>query len=157
VTARGARLILSESSLLFHRESVLEQIGFFDAVRKGAGTEFRSRLEAATGARVEVIGPEVPLEFLNASVERDAQSDFEVGRWAEPQGVACLESAARFHEQIRAWIQIAGVPFPQHGRVFPAPAAWSLEEATAQKVDVLLVLDGHTGFGRSEFLEAVAD
>src|SRR5699024_7051678 len=51
VTARGARLVLSESSLLFHREPVLEQVGYFDAVRKGAGLEFRSRLRATTGAR----------------------------------------------------------------------------------------------------------
>lgn len=157
VTARGARLILSESSLLFHRESVREQVGFFDAVRQGGGTEFRNRLEAATGARVDVIGPEVPLEFLNASVDRDAQSDFEVGKWSDPQWVAYRESAARFHEKIRSGVQTAVVPFPQNSRLFPAPAAWALEESPTQKLDILLVLDGHASFGRSEFLEAVAD
>ncbi|WP_447589975.1 glycosyltransferase family 2 protein [Microbacterium lacticum] len=157
VGARGARLVLSESSILFAREAVLEAIGYFDTVRKGAATEFRSRLEAATGAKIEFVGPEVPLEFMSTSADGDAQSDFENGKWIDAEWLAYREAASRFHGRIRSGAQAAYVSFPQGQRLFGAPSRWVDTAPAAHRVDLLLVLDGQWSRERSEFLDAVAD
>ncbi|TDT29963.1 glycosyltransferase family 2 protein [Naumannella halotolerans] len=157
VGPRGARLVLSESSLLFRRDPVLTAIGFFDTVRRGAGTEFRSRLKAATGADVGFVGPDLPLEFLSTSTDRDAQNDFENGSFVDPQWLAYREAASRFHGEIRSGSRSAVVPFPQAQRAFSAPSSWLASEPSQHEVDLLLVLDAQWSEHRRDFLNAVAD
>ncbi|WP_392508047.1 glycosyltransferase family 2 protein [Naumannella halotolerans] len=157
VGARGARLVLSESSLLFSRDPVLTTVGHFDAVNRGAATEFRNRLEAATGAKIGFVGPDLPLEFVLASRPGDSQNDFEYGRWVDSEWLAYREAASRFHGHIRSGNHSAFLPYPQEQRAFPAPPSWVGTTPTEHTADVLLVLDAQGSRGRQAFLDAVAD
>ncbi|MGN6036558.1 glycosyltransferase family 2 protein [Brevibacterium casei] len=160
VGARGAKLVLSESSLLFRREEALGLIGFFDAVHNGAATEFRRRLEAATGTKVGFVGPEVPFEFSSASNAGDAQADYEIGMWIDPEWLAYRETYSRFHNRIQSGElspYVAGQPVGLEDRPFPAPARWSIDPTPKTTVDVLLVMDGQRSQARTEFIDAVVD
>ena len=157
VSSRGARLVLSEPSLLFRRDAVINEIGYFDGARKGAGTEFRKRLEAATGARVEAVGPEVPLEFALIDVSDDAQDDFEGGLWIDPVWLEYREAYSQFHNRISAGEDSAYIRAGAGRQAFAAPARWTKGSPSSTAFDVILILDGRRTPRRNEFIEAVVD
>ncbi|PCC52648.1 hypothetical protein CIK59_16285 [Brevibacterium aurantiacum] len=157
VSSRGARLVLSEQSLLFRRDAVIDVIGYFDGARKGAGTEFRKRLEAATGARVEAVGPEVPLEFALIDESDDAQDDFEQGLWIDPVWLEYREAYSQFHNRIGAGGQSAYIRAGSGRQAFAAPARWTRDAPSSTTFDVILILDGRRTPRRNDFIEAVVD
>ncbi|UVI36666.1 glycosyltransferase family 2 protein [Brevibacterium spongiae] len=157
VSSRGARLVVSEPSLVFRRDAVIDEIGYFDGARKGAGTEFRKRLEAATGARVEAVGPEVPLEFALIDESDDAQDDFEQGLWIDPVWLEYREAYSQFHNRISAGEQSAYLRSGYGRQAFAAPARWTKDAQSSTAFDVILILDGRRSPRRNEFIEAVVD
>ncbi|SMX95086.1 Glycosyltransferase involved in cell wall bisynthesis [Brevibacterium linens] len=157
VSSRGARLVLSESSILFRRDAVIDEIGYFDGTRKGAGTEYRKRLEAATGARVETIGPRIPLEFALVDATDDAQDDFEGGLWIDPVWLEYREAYSQFHNRISAGQQSAYIRAGSGRQAFAAPARWTKDSPSSATFDVLLILDGRRTPRRNDFIEAVID
>lgn len=158
VGVRGTRLAFSEESLFFRRERVLDRIGYFDTVTSGAGTEYRKRLEAATGTKIGFVGPEVPLEFVSTAVEGDSQTDFEIGMSIDPEWLAYREASSGFHNQILSGERDAQLPIVQNGsRPFSAPARWRGSSPEASSVHVLVILDGKRSPERSEFIDAVVD
>lgn len=159
VGSRGARPVLSESSILFRRQPVIEMIGYFDLVHFGAGTEYRRRLEAATGAKIDFVGPEVPLEFASSSSPADARTDFEIGMWSDPEWLAYREAAAQFHKMISTGEKDPYLPattIPK-GRPFPAPSKWIDGSDALISVDLLVILDGRRSNSRNSFIDAVVD
>lgn len=160
VGTQGAKLMLSESSLLFRRAPVIARIGYFDSVRKGAATEFRKRLEAESGTKVGLVGPEVPMQFISTATSGDSQVDFELGMWIDPEWLSYRDAAARFHNRIISGEASAYIPYSSEAadlRPFSAPAQWLRADPERVKVDVLVVLDGQRSRERSEFIDAVVD
>lgn len=159
VGGRGARPVLSESSILFRREPVIDLIGYFDLVRIGAGTEYRKRLEAASGAKIDFVGPEMPLEFVSSSSPADAQTDFEIGLWSDPEWLAYREAAAQFHKMISTGEKDPFLPATtdSKARPFLAPRTWIGNSDDTTSVDLLVVLDGRRSNPRNSFIDAVVD
>lgn len=54
---RRLRIGLCEPSLLFWKDRALQEVGYFDTVRKGGDSEYRRRLERAFSQDLEVIDP----------------------------------------------------------------------------------------------------
>ena len=54
---RRLRIGLCEPSLLFWKDRAMENVGYFDTVRKGGDSEYRRRLERAFGQDLDVIDP----------------------------------------------------------------------------------------------------
>lgn len=155
VSPRGAKLFVSEPSILFRRESVLDLVGYFDTTRKGADTEFRQRLEVATGLPVRVVGPELPLEFMLADSSSLSGGDFGKSLWTAPARLAYRSSTKRYHDQIRSGAKSAKFPFPQGRRLIQAPGRLLGAESKLQQFDLLVVADGHGVRARAEFIGTV--
>ena len=156
---RGARPVLSESSILFRRQPVIDLIGYFDVVNFGAGTEYRRRLEAAAGTKIDFVGPEVPLEFVSSSSHADAQNDFEIGIWSDAEWLAYREASAQFHKMISSGERDPYLPATPDSKVrpFPAPSKWTDSPDGPISVDFLVVLDGRRSKPRDSFIDAVVD
>ena len=56
-SGRRLRIGLCEPSLMFWRKQVVNKIGYFDSVRKGADSEYRKRIQKAFEQDLEVIEP----------------------------------------------------------------------------------------------------
>lgn len=157
VGARGADLVLAEWSILFRREAVLDLVGGFDTVQKGAATEFRRRLEAASHTRAEAIAAEIPLAFQKADAPSDSSFDFETGAWIDPAWLAYRTSAERFHGLIHSGARPARLPLPDGERAIEAPSSWLLPTPGRRHVDQLIIADGRWTKERREFIDAVVD
>lgn len=156
--SRGMRLFLADASMMLRRAEVIDLVGFFDTTRKGAGIELRTRIEAATGGKVGLVGPEAPLMFVHVDDDERAEIDFGVGVWTHPTWLAYRSAIKPFHERIRAGEQSARLPFPQIDRVLTAPRALLEEDQPVQvDLDLLIVLDGHQTPARAGFIETVVD
>ena len=110
-------------SLMIERESVMEQVGFFDSVRVSADSEFERRIKAVFGNDVVA---HIDLPMIVASVRSESLS--QGGRfmldWTGLSGPR-LEYRQRFeayHDRVRNGAQGGFVPFPLEERVFEAPA-----------------------------------
>jgi hypothetical protein len=87
---------LNASSHLFRR-SVLDRLGGFDRVRKGADTEFHLRLEAAYPRRSRRIW--APLAFVRLSDSSLSRADFLPG-WASPDRAEYWDAMSIWHQAI---------------------------------------------------------
>ena len=56
-SGRRLRIGICEPALMFWRERVRNQIGYFDTVRKGGDTEYRKRIERAFGTDTQMVLP----------------------------------------------------------------------------------------------------
>jgi glycosyltransferase involved in cell wall biosynthesis len=137
---RGTVLRLTETSLLFRRERVIEQIGWFDDVRKAADTGFRLRIEAVNGAAVPVIDIEAPLSIVRFSA--DSLSGAELGDgWMHPARIAYSSAHAHWLARERAAGRPPRLPHPAGTRAFPAPPALLGLSEVVHSLDVLVVVD----------------
>ncbi len=139
---RGARLHLAEPSLMFEREVVMGRIGFFDAVRRAADTEFRLRLESAFGVSLTVVADGTPLFLMR--YRRDSLSGHDLSDgWTHPGRPAYRSAHLHWRESVSpAELRL---PHPLEQRPFPAPAHLLGEEREPAELDVLVVLDGRRG------------
>ncbi|WP_156888170.1 glycosyltransferase family A protein, partial [Microbacterium indicum] len=157
VSPRGARLFVSEPSIMFRREAVLEAAGYFDTTRKGADTEFRQRLEIATGTPVAVVGPEAPLELMLADKSSLSGGDFGKSLWTSAARVAYRSSIRRYQTRLRSGEVSGRFDFPQVIRALTAPSQLLYGEDASVDVDVLIIVDAHGTPARHWFIDGVAD
>jgi glycosyltransferase involved in cell wall biosynthesis len=114
---RNPQAKVCEPSLLIRKDAVLERVGYFDLLRKGADVEYRHRLAAAFGDPVETLdGP--PLTWQRT--RRGSLSDDDIGReWVSPVRRAYQASYRRWHAAIAA-----GAADPRRTRDETSPRAF---------------------------------
>ena len=93
-------LRVNASSLLFRRAPVLERLGQFDDVRKGADSEFTERMIQAFG-RSALVELSLPLSLVQLTVGSLSRSDFRP-HWMSGNRVAYLRQFRAAHQRIRS-------------------------------------------------------
>lgn len=95
---------INDSSLLFRKDAVLERLGGFDGVRKGADSEFHERLQAAFSDDA-VLALEDVLSLVQLTTGSLSRSDFRYG-WMSGS------RTSYFHQFRAAHARIAESPAP---------------------------------------------
>ncbi len=109
---------VNASSLLFRRVPVLNRLGRFDAVRKGADSEFAERLIGAFGTEAIIERPE-PLSLVQLTLGSLSRSDFRPD-WMSGNRLSYLRQFRAAHRRI------AAQPEPQWDLSDTRPAiSWS--------------------------------
>jgi hypothetical protein len=111
---------LNASSLLFRREPVLEKLGYFDSVRKGADAEYAFRLEAAFGRRIHDVMQ--PLAYTRLRQSSLSRSDFVLG-WSAPARIAHQGAYREWHREV-AHGESPYLPRHPQRRPFPVPSSF---------------------------------
>ncbi|WP_030161886.1 glycosyltransferase family A protein [Glycomyces sp. NRRL B-16210] len=131
----------STASMMFHR-AVLDRIGYFDEVRKGADTEFLHRVSAAFGP-----GAVCRLDGVRDTVMRQApgslsREEFGPG-WKHPSRRAYQSAYPLWHRAISAGEADPYLPREPDPRPFWAPrhAAAARSEQRRRRFDVVFCLD----------------
>lgn len=128
------------SSLMFRR-SALERTGPFDAVRKGADSEFHERLTRLVGPVADTRTPLAVTRLRSGTLSR---GDFGY-RWMTPDRQLYRAAYRSWHRSMhRDSTPLPPVVGDVTRRPFPAPATFlrGLGAEPRADVDVLLVLDG---------------
>ncbi|AXH35499.1 glycosyltransferase family 2 protein [Humibacter sp. BT305] len=144
---RGYLVRLCEPSLMFRRRLIADRVGAFDAVRKGADTEFRRRIAAVFDRPSDILLPGVPLtlqRWRSASLTGE-----EIGpRWLSPSRIAYASAYASWHRAIAAGAADPRSERTSAARPFPAPADILSSEVAEivppvldPQVDLLFVVD----------------
>jgi hypothetical protein len=142
--ARGLDLRLSEPSLLFRRLLVTERIGFFDAVRKSADSEYRRRIGAVFGSDVPYLESDGPLMLMRFDAKSLSGADLADG-WAHPARMSYRSSYQHWHDSISARGGAARLPRPGGARPFVAPPHITGVPRPSVVFDDLLVIDARSG------------
>ena len=134
------------SSIIFRRDRVLEELGDYDEVRKGADSEFSHRLELVFGeGSVQFL--EVPLALVQLTRTSLSRSEFRF-RWEHGSRVAYRESYKHWHLQIERGRE-SPLLDPKAARRFHAPErVLHSGEPAGDECDVLLVSDWRSEIGR---------
>lgn len=131
---------LGASSLMFRRE-LIEQIGYFDEVRKGADSEYTERIQEFAGNIVDV---RKPLSITRLDQDSLSRSDFRFG-WRHPDRDLYVGSYRAWHQQLkRKTTELERFPAPERGRLpFKAPASFGANrvEAAPTKSRFAVVID----------------
>ncbi|WP_402375874.1 glycosyltransferase [Isoptericola rhizosphaerae] len=125
------------SSHMFRR-SVLETVGRFDWVRKGADSEFDQRLEAVfPGRRLQMTEP---LAFVRLEPDSLSRGDFRPG-WTHPARVEYRDAMRHWHEQIKVGAS-PEIPVDVARRPLTAPRPFLRDlEVPDQHVDLAVAAD----------------
>ncbi|MRJ75239.1 glycosyltransferase [Aeromicrobium sp. SMF47] len=134
------------SSLMFRRTEVLERLGGFDPVRKGADTEFWRRLEIVFGEDAVVALPDVAAvtQLTTDSLSRD---DYAFG-WRAATRLAYTTGYRHWHQQIAAGASPFRDPDPASPRPFAAPRAFLGRQVEPVTCDVAYISDWRVGVHR---------
>lgn len=124
------------SSILFRRQSILEHLGGFDALRKGADSEFVSRLTSVLGADslVELKEPLALVQLTAGSLSRD---DYQFLR-THPARLQYMADLRHWHSLVAAEPELGYVP-PGCRAPFPAAPYLSGAPAHDHRVDVVFL------------------
>jgi hypothetical protein len=152
---RGTSIRLTESSLMFRRESTLALVGGFDTVRKAADSEFRMRLEAAVGTPVPLIDLQAPLSLVRFDPGSLSAGDLGDG-WMHPARVAYRSAQQAWRRERQRTGGSMRFDREATERPFPAHAHLTGETAKPVLLDVLLMLDPREGIADEGPLEAAA-
>lgn len=95
-SGRRLRIGLCEPSLMFWRKKVINKVGYFDLVRKGADSEFRKRIQKAFNVELEVIHPYKALTLQRADHGGLTDGDLTF-RWIVDYRLAYRDSYTRWH------------------------------------------------------------
>jgi len=129
------------SSLMFDRQPVLERVGYMDAVRKSADTEYglRMGIEFGEGSSCEI---NKPLAFVRMAPGSLSRAEFRPG-WQHPARLAYKSIYRHWHERIKAGLESAYFDGTVDSRRFPAPLRLQVDKAAAGKAtyDVVFVGD----------------
>jgi hypothetical protein len=136
----SARVVhFNSSSIMFHRERVLERVGFWDSVRFGADTEFWHRLRATFG---EEAVSELPLPLAIGRIREDSLS-----RASASAHVGGKVGARRVYElAYQQWHGTAEpaalrLSFPLQMRPFAVPEVMRTGRSRTGHFDVVLISD----------------
>ncbi len=136
------------ASLMFRREQALQTVGYFDNARKAADTEYRRRLELATGAAsVDLTAPLSMYRMGSGSLSR---ADFTPG-WHHVSRWVYRSAYGQWHSDI-ARGESPRLPHRQRHRRFALPQRFQLDQTTFHddppRYDVVMLsdwrLDGRT-------------
>jgi glycosyltransferase involved in cell wall biosynthesis len=98
-SGRRLRIGICEPALLFWREKVRNQIGYFDTVRKGGDTEYRRRLERAFNTDVVMVLPWRTLTIQRA--DNGGLTQGELGfRWITEFRTQYRDSYLHWHRKL---------------------------------------------------------
>ncbi len=158
----GPDLILSQlgfspfrhnaSSLTF-RKSLVEEIGYFDDVRKAADSEFDSRIRFSFPGSVLLVGDE-PLSLVRLGHDSLSRSDFKP-MWSHPARHSYKNSYFFWHSNAKKLGEALYISKNQTVRKFAAPQKF-LTKHLAIQVDVVLVssfTDENLSESENNFLE----
>ena len=128
---------LNASSLMFRR-SVIESIGYFDEVRKGADSEFRMRIEAQFPGSVAIIGFQ-PLSIIRIGHQSLSRSDFSP-LWIHPNRHFYKQSYELWH----ATANLTEFTIPSDSKSyrppFPSPIAFLNKSDSSTSQDFAVVV-----------------
>jgi glycosyltransferase involved in cell wall biosynthesis len=96
-SGRRLRIGLCEPSLMFWRKKVMNKVGYFDLVRKGADSEYRKRIQKAFDVELEVIHPYKALTLQRADHGGLTDGDLTF-RWIVDYRLAYRDSYNRWHK-----------------------------------------------------------
>lgn len=121
-SATGRVVYPSMASLMFRRDPVLTDLGYWDTVRKSGDSEFKSRIENYYGTAVQPITT-APLAFALMDGANLTRDDMGVGYLA-PERRAYLRGYKSWHREIRESGESPYMPKSPDARRFVAPAAY---------------------------------
>ena len=128
------------SSLLFRRDAVMRRLGYFDALRKAADSEYIGRIQAVFGEQSVHHVEAGPLALIRLSANSLSRAEIRAF-WMHPARVAYSSAYLRWHEQIAAG---EADPYrPRDGSRRPFAAPEHLRELTShtRAYDVVVVAD----------------
>lgn len=112
------------SSFMFRREQALATAGYFDRSRKSADTEFRRRLELATGALTTDL--RVPLAVVRMAGGSLSRADFVPG-WHHPSRYIYRAAYERWHARLTSGAD-PYLPRFQQERRFAVPQRFQIDQ-----------------------------
>lgn len=121
-SATGRVFYPSMPSLMFRRDPVFAELGYWDTVRKSGDSEFKSRIENHYGITIEPI-VQAPLAFALMEGGNLTQDDMGVGYLA-PDRRAYLRAYKSWHRKIRDEGESPFMPKAPEQRRFVAPPAY---------------------------------
>ncbi|MEK4306356.1 glycosyltransferase family A protein [Oceanobacillus sp. M60] len=133
----GKYIFSNMSSIMFQRIPVLEKVGYWDAVRFAADSEFKKRLALTFGTEQVKDLPTGPLSFpMQSSGSLTGNSSFGYNGFLMGARKEYAEAHNRMHQQAK------GVYFPyqQQKRPFAVPKPM-LEKGARHQVDVAYIAD----------------
>jgi hypothetical protein len=133
---------ISTASMMFRARPVLDRLGYYDEVRKGADTEFLHRVEAAFGAPAVLRLTGVRDTLMRQAPGSLSRDEFGPG-WKHPSRRAYQSAYPLWHERIAAGEADPYLPRHSDQRPFAAPrhAALPRSEQGVRRFDVVFVLD----------------
>lgn len=139
----------NESSLLFHIQTALPQIGFYDASRKGADTEYSLRMRRVLGEdAVGSLGS--ILSFIRLSRDSLSRSEFKAG-WRHPARAAYRRGFEAWHQ--RTTDLRIGKPDEKRWK-FARPGRYEPQQREGRVLDIVVVADFRKS---SPFADLLAD
>lgn len=112
------------SSLMFRREQALATVGYFDSSRRGADTEFRRRLELATGSVTTDLP--APLTMVRMAPGSLSRSDFIPG-WHHASRFLYRSAYEAWHAKLRSGAD-PYLPRFQETRQFAVPPQFQVDQ-----------------------------
>lgn len=145
VTSSGSTPAVSESTLLFRRDTALAVVGYFDLSTDLSDPDYRMRLEAASKTKVGVLVPGAPLilDLVSGTTEKSTGLLVPVAKFARNEAIrhrAKLIEAGEEDPHLASSGQGNGLPMPDR-----APGEF----------DIIVVLDMRELSSRRSFLRAV--
>lgn len=134
----------SMPSLMFRREQVINDLGYWDTVRKSGDSEFKSRLENYYGIKLEPI-IQAPLAFALMEGANLTKDDMGVGYLA-PDRRSYLRAYKRWHRGIREEQAPAVMPKNPSERPFIAPPVYLPGSDASEPVEYDVVFASEFGF-----------
>lgn len=127
------------ATLLFRRAQVMQGIGYFDDVRKGADNEYHKRMVArfGRGSSLELPSASPSLMAMRRRAGSLSRDEFRPGWWHPDR--------AAYRSSYKYWHEIA----PRHAlflpreaaRSFPAPPSFRRDSPAMQEFDIVVVAD----------------
>jgi len=144
------RAYSASPTLLYRREPVTREIGYFDSVRKGADAEFSLRLKRAFGVAIPSVRVkrgslifEAPLIWMLHRSDSLSGSDYPRGYEAPPR-MSYKNSYAAWHRDQSRRGERLFVPDHQDSRLFPAPHTHLGASSNAGSWDIVVVMDSRS-------------
>lgn len=131
-------------SIMFERRPVLENIGYWDSVRKGADSEFRSRIELKFHQQIENVSS-APLMLGLYDTDSLSGRDIYRGHTSQER-LVYRRNWKRWHAEIASGDASAYLPAKVSERPFLAPPQILPDQPSHEKFDVIFVSElGFTG------------
>ncbi|WP_205325840.1 glycosyltransferase family 2 protein [Glycomyces sp. YM15] len=128
------------TSVLFRAKAARERMGFFDAVRKGADSEFHFRFKAAFGRRaVQKLNGEI-LTLIRLGADTLTSRDIGYG-WQHPARFAYRSAHHHWRRRITAGDCAPYLAADEPDRPFYAPALIRGASLEGTRFDLLIVID----------------